>query len=112
MLVPIAEFDLKDEHDLYNKIKTIEWEKYLSVKETLAINCTLSTNLFNHSRYIEQKTKDAIVDKFREKYNERPSVDIMNPDLRIQIYIKNNVCVALATHFISVVIEIKRILHQ
>lgn len=95
VLVPIAEFEVKDEHDLYNKIKTIEWEKYLSVKETLAINCTLSTNLFNHSRYIEQKTKDAIVDKFREKYNERPSVDIMNPDLRIQIYIKNNVCVVM-----------------
>lgn len=95
VLVPIAEFEVTDEHDLYAKIKNIDWEKYLSLKETLAINCTLSTDIFNHSRYIEQKTKDAIVDKFREKYNERPSVDIVNPDLRIQIYIKNNVCVVM-----------------
>ncbi len=95
VLVPIAEFEVTDEHDLYAKIKNIDWEKYLSLKETLAINCTLSTDIFNHSRYIEQKTIDAIVDKFREKYNERPSVDIVNPDLRIQIYIKNNICVVM-----------------
>ncbi|WP_375560742.1 class I SAM-dependent RNA methyltransferase [Bernardetia sp. OM2101] len=95
VLVPIAEFEVKDEHDLYDKIKNIDWEKYLSITETLAINCTLSTNIFTHSRYIEQKTKDAIVDKFREKYDKRPSVDIMDPDLRIQLYIKNNVCMVM-----------------
>ncbi|WP_338791881.1 THUMP domain-containing protein [Bernardetia sp. MNP-M8] len=95
VLVPIAEFEVKDEHDLYDKVKNIDWEKYLSIEETLAINCTLSTNIFTHSRYIEQKTKDAIVDKFREKYDKRPSVDIMNPDLRIQVYIKNNVCMVM-----------------
>ncbi|WP_338764940.1 THUMP domain-containing protein [Bernardetia sp. ABR2-2B] len=95
VLVPIAEFEVKDEHDLYEKVKNIDWEKYLSVKETLAINCTLSTNIFTHSRYIEQKTKDAIVDKFREKYDKRPSVDILDPDLRIQLYIKNNVCTVM-----------------
>ena len=95
VLVPIAEFEVKDEHDLYEKIKNIEWENYLSVKETLAINCTLSTNVFTHSRYIEQKTKDAIVDKFREKYDKRPSVDILNPNLRIQLYIKDNLCMVM-----------------
>ncbi len=95
VLVPIAEFEVKDEHDLYDKIKNIDWEKYLSVEETLAINCTLSTNIFTHSRYIEQKTKDAIVDKFREKYDKRPSVDIIDPDLRIQLYVKNNVCMVM-----------------
>jgi putative N6-adenine-specific DNA methylase len=95
VLVPIAEFEVKDEHDLYDKIKNIDWEKYLSVEETLAINCTLSTNVFTHSRYIEQKTKDAIVDKFRDKYDKRPSVDIINPDLRIQLYIKNNLCMVM-----------------
>ncbi|WP_291727905.1 THUMP domain-containing class I SAM-dependent RNA methyltransferase [Bernardetia sp.] len=92
VLVPITEFKVKDENDLYEKIQTIDWEKYLSIKETLAINCTLSTNLFTHSRYIEQKAKDAIVDKFREKYRRRPSVDILDPDLRIQLYIKDDIC--------------------
>ncbi len=95
VLIPIAEFRVKDEHELYDKIKEIEWEKYLSVEETLAINCTLSTNIFTHSRYIEQKTKDAIVDKFREKYDKRPSVDILDPDLRIQLYIKDNLCMVM-----------------
>lgn len=95
VLVPIEEFRVKNEDDLYEKIKNIDWEKYLSIKETLAINCTLSTNLFTHSRYIEQKTKDAIVDKFREKYKKRPSVDILDPDLRIQLYIKDDICTVM-----------------
>ncbi|HLG04405.1 MAG TPA: methyltransferase, partial [Bacteroidia bacterium] len=49
--------------------------------------CTLNTDIFNHSYYIAQKTKDAIVDQFRKKYNRRPSVDTELPTLRINIHI-------------------------
>jgi putative N6-adenine-specific DNA methylase len=48
--------------------------------------------LFNHSQYISQKAKDAIVDQFRDKHDKRPSVDFDNPTLRIHIHIFNNVC--------------------
>ncbi|MFN8277053.1 MAG: THUMP domain-containing protein [Chitinophagales bacterium] len=87
ILVPIHEFEVEDEHDFYRKIKDINWEQYLFVDDTLAIDTVLNTSLFNHSQYISQKAKDAIVDQFREKRGKRPSVDLDRPTVRLHIHI-------------------------
>ncbi|MCZ2139872.1 MAG: THUMP domain-containing protein [Bacteroidia bacterium] len=90
ILVPFTSFTVRNEKDLYEEIRRMEWENYLDVDGTLAVNTTLSTNLFNHSQYISQKVKDAIVDRFRDKFGRRPSVDIANPHLSINIHIAKN----------------------
>jgi len=92
VLVTIAEFELTDEQSLYDAIKKIDWEQYMSVDETLAIDCVLNTRLFTHSQYISQKTKDAIADQFREKHGKRPSVNLENPTLRLNIHVYDNKC--------------------
>lgn len=90
ILVPFTSFSVRGERDLYEEIRRIEWEKHLDVDGTLAINTSLSTDLFNHSQYISQKVKDAIVDRFRDKFGRRPSVDTENPHLSIAIHIVRN----------------------
>src|SRR6185436_8911219 len=40
-----------------------------------------------HSLYVALKTKDAIVDQFRDKTGQRPSVDLEKPSLRIHVHI-------------------------
>ncbi len=92
VLTPIQSFQVKHERDLYNAIKLIPWEEYLDVDGTLAINCSLHSSLFNHSQFLEQKTKDAIVDRFREKYGRRPSVDLQKPSLRVNLFISQENC--------------------
>ena len=92
ILVPIHQFEVTGEASLYDRIKEIDWEQYMDVDDTLAIDCTLNTHLFNHSQYISQKTKDAIADRFREKYNKRPSVSLDKPTVRIQIHVYNTTC--------------------
>ncbi len=92
ILVPINQFEVSNEDTLYEGIKAINWEDYMDVDDTLAIDCTLNTHLFNHSQYISQKAKDTIADQFREKHNKRPSVDLDKPTLRIQIHIYNTTC--------------------
>ena len=92
ILIPIAKFEVQDEQNLYNEIQNIDWEKYMGVDDTLAIDCVLNTPIFTHSQYISQKTKDAIVDQFRDKHGRRPSVDLEKPTLRLHIHIFNNVC--------------------
>jgi putative N6-adenine-specific DNA methylase len=64
----------------------------MSVTDTLSIDAGVSTSAINHSKYAALKTKDAIVDQFREKYNERPSVDVLHPTLRINIRIARDIC--------------------
>lgn len=92
ILVPIHSFEVKDEEDLYQQIKAMAWEEHLGVWDTLAVNCSLNSDVFSHSLFIEQKTKDAIVDRFREKEGRRPSVDLDKPTLRIHLFIQKNTC--------------------
>ena len=90
ILVPFTSFTVRNERDLYEEIRRLDWEKYLDVDGTLAIHTSLSTDLFNHSQYISQKVKDAIVDRYRDKFGRRPSVDTVNPHLSIAIHIVRN----------------------
>ncbi|MCU0390430.1 MAG: THUMP domain-containing protein [Thermoflexibacter sp.] len=93
VLVPIHSFTVKNEYDLYQRIKEMEWENYMNVSDTLAINCSLNSTLFGHSQYLEQKTKDAIVDRFRERLGKRPSVDTEFPTLRINLFVNQENCI-------------------
>ncbi len=96
VLVPIYSFSADNEHELYTKMKEYEWEELLSADDTLAINATVNSDEFNHSLYVSQKTKDAICDRFVEKYEIRPNVDLDRPTLRIYVHIfRNQVNVSL-----------------
>ena len=92
ILKPIKKFKINNENDLYDKIKNISWEDYLDPKGTLAVGSTLNGGIFTHSQYISLKTKDAIVDRFRDKYGIRPDVDLRHPNLKINIHIDINLC--------------------
>jgi putative N6-adenine-specific DNA methylase len=92
VLVPVESFRVTDEKSFYDSVKKIDWEKYMDVSDTLAIDTVLNSELFTHSQYLSQKAKDAIVDQFREKYAERPNVDLDNPTLRLHFHIYNDTC--------------------
>lgn len=92
ILKPIDSFIVANETDLYNKIKRLPWENYLSETGSLAVDSMVHSTVFKHSQYIALKTKDAIVDRFREKTKSRPNVDLKYPDLRINIHIDRERC--------------------
>jgi len=92
IIKPIQSFSVKDEKDLYRKIYRMDWAAQLTVDDTIAIDATVHSDNFTHSLYVSQKTKDAIVDKFRETDGKRPDVDVKHPDLRINIHIHQNTC--------------------
>ncbi len=92
ILKPIASFKAKDENELYNQLLKIEWWNYMDVDQTLAINAVVNNSVINHSKFAALKSKDAVVDAFRNKYGRRPDVDVDNPDLRINIHIYKEDC--------------------
>lgn len=96
VLVPIYSFTAENEHELYDKMKEYEWEELMNTDDTLAINATVNSDEFDHSLYVSQKTKDAICDRFVDKFNVRPNVDLDRPTLRIYVHIfRNQVNVSL-----------------
>lgn len=92
ILVPIHSFPVRSEHDLYQAIKRMPWEDHLDPSRTLAIQCALSSDRFNHSQFLALKAKDAIADRFRERTGQRPSVDLDDPDLRIHLHVHGDQC--------------------
>ena len=92
ILKPISVFNIFTEEDLYKKIYEMPWEQYMNVNGTLAVNATVFSDVFTHSQYIALKTKDAIVDRFRDREGVRPNVDLDHPSLRINIHIDRNIC--------------------
>ncbi|AOR29678.1 DNA methylase [Formosa sp. Hel1_33_131] len=92
ILKPIAKFKVINENDLYNKVNAIPWENYLKSDGSLAVGATLNGDTFTHSQYVSLKTKDAIVDRFRDQTGERPNVDLRFPDLKIDIHIDRHFC--------------------
>jgi len=89
ILVSIGRFTIHNEDELYRAAKSIKWEEYLSKDETLAVDATVHSDYFNHSKFVAYKTKDAIVDRFREKFGARPDVDLDNPKLRVNVHIRD-----------------------
>ena len=98
ILKPIYYFKATNDQNLYKGIQGIDWSKYIGDIQTFVIDTTIHSDNFKHSQFVSQKAKDAIVDQFREKTGQRPSVDKDFPDLRINIHIdRDQVSVALDT---------------
>ena len=98
ILKPIYYFKATNDQNLYKGIQGIDWSKYINESQTFVIDTTIHSDNFKHSQFVSQKAKDAIVDQFREKTGQRPSVDKDFPDVRINIHIdRDQVSVALDT---------------
>jgi putative N6-adenine-specific DNA methylase len=97
ILKPMFTFSAKNENDLYKKVKHIKWDDYISLNDTFLIDTTIShSNFFNHTKYVSQKIKDAIVDQFRDKYGRRPSVNKYTPKIRINTHIsESNITISM-----------------
>ncbi|MGI8893071.1 MAG: THUMP domain-containing class I SAM-dependent RNA methyltransferase [Bacteroidia bacterium] len=92
ILVPVKTFPCENENMLYAGVGSLPWSKFMTVDGTLAVDgVTIDSNI-DHSYYAALKTKDAIVDQFRNKVGKRPDVDVANPDLRVNVHISKDVC--------------------
>jgi len=87
ILLPVHTFDATNEQEYYDGIMAMDWSQWITETNTIAVDCTLSTDVFHHTFFMAQKCKDAIADQFRNKTGTRPSVDKDQPDLRINIHI-------------------------
>lgn len=92
VLMPILSFKADDADEIYTQVKKINWEKYMNLSTSFAIDTTVFSDKFRHSKFVAYRVKDAIADFFAEKYGKRPSVSIDNPKLIINIHVAQNQC--------------------
>ncbi|MEI6020757.1 MAG: THUMP domain-containing protein, partial [Bacteroidota bacterium] len=90
VIVPITKFIANNEQELYDQIKSIAWEEFISNTDTLMVEGVTNSEIFTHSLFVSQKVKDGIVDRFRDKTGKRPDVDLIRPIFKLYVHIYKN----------------------
>ncbi|MDN7142876.1 bifunctional 23S rRNA (guanine(2069)-N(7))-methyltransferase RlmK/23S rRNA (guanine(2445)-N(2))-methyltransferase RlmL [Pseudomonas sp. JQ170] len=85
VLLVLKRFNMKNADDLYDGIHEVEWQDHLEPSGSLAVEFSGHGSGIDNTHFGALKVKDAIVDKLRTRDGERPSVDKLNPDLRVHL---------------------------
>lgn len=92
ILKPIHVAKVFNDKSLYDEIQKIDWSQYMNEHQSFVVDVTLYSEVFNQSMFVALKTKDAIVDQFRDATGKRPNIDKDFPDLRVHIHIDRDQC--------------------
>ncbi len=92
VLVLLAEFPAVTPDDLYEGVAAVPWPDLFSVRRTIAVDATARGSGIAHSHFAAQKTKDAVVDRFRAAVGTRPDVDPGSADVRINVRLVRDEC--------------------
>ena len=90
ILKPIFKFSASDPDELYDAVRELEWEKFLSPDSTFAIDSTVNSSEFSHSKYVTYRVKDGIADHFSDRYGRRPSIRLNGADVILDVHISDN----------------------
>ncbi len=82
----IDEFPVSNADELYAGLRRTDWSAHMDVGGTLAVDFAGAVPGITHTQFGAQRSKDAVVDQFRERSGERPSVDRQSPDLRLNVH--------------------------
>lgn len=88
VLLSIGEFRASDPEELYEGIGALAWEDHMPASGTLAVDVVASRSPISHTGYATLKVKDAIVDRLRERFGVRPSIDTVAPDVRVNVALR------------------------
>src|SRR5947207_251666 len=90
VLKPILEATVTSPEELYDAVRTLDWSQYMTPEHTLAVDCNVRDSQITHSKYAALTTKDAICDQFLDRCGRRPSVDVEEPMVGLNLHIYRN----------------------
>lgn len=90
VLMEVGRGDASDADALYETAAAVEWEQHFAGKATFAVRGTGGNERLKHTGFIGLRTKDAIVDRMREKAGHRPDVDTKRPTLAVSVHVAND----------------------
>ncbi len=87
----LARFAAANADELYQGVQAIDWQRFLKAEATLAVRATTTASQLEHTQFITQRVKDAIVDQLRDKTGQRPTVDKDDADLWLHVHVARDV---------------------
>src|SRR5690348_4155020 len=87
VLQPVLQTTVTSPEELYDAVRAVDWSQYLTPDHTLAVDSNVRDSRITHSKYAALKTKDAICDQFMDRCGRRPSVDVDEPLVGLNLHI-------------------------
>src|SRR5476651_762597 len=87
ILLPLNEFPVLSDDDLYQGVRGIDWPTIFSVEKSFAVHFSGTNEAIRNSQYGTLRVKDATVDNFTEALQQRPNVAKTQPDIRVQVFL-------------------------
>jgi 23S rRNA (guanine2445-N2)-methyltransferase len=87
ILRPVLEADVTSPDELYEAVQTVDWAAHLTPDHTLAVDCNVRDSHLTHSMYAALQTKDAICDQFVARCGRRPSVNVDEPMVGLNLHV-------------------------
>jgi putative N6-adenine-specific DNA methylase len=87
VLAEVAEGPYRDENDLYELGRSVDWAQWITPRHTLRVDTTAQRSPLKSLNFAALRIKDAVCDALREATGERPSVDTQHPDLALVLHV-------------------------
>lgn len=87
VLWPLIDGPYRDEHDLYDLARRVDWTHWITPAQTLRVDVNAQRSPLRSLNFSALRIKDAVCDVLRDATGERPSVDTHSPDLPIALYL-------------------------
>ena len=85
VLLLLAEENSGNAGQIQQLSKSIPWEEHLDSQDSIRVDFNGHSPAIRHSQYGAQLIKDGVVDRFQERGEPRPNVDLAEPDHRINV---------------------------
>ncbi len=87
VLMQLQHSSYADEEDIYATAKRTPWEKYFDSTFTFRVDLTAQHSPLTSLNFATLRIKDAVCDRLRACYGDRPSVQTTAPDIRIYAHL-------------------------
>ena len=90
ILLPLSQFEVNSQQDLYDAVKKINWFDHFKPDDTFAVSFNAkNSEAIRNSHFGSLVVKDAIVDQMRAKFHKRPNIEMNHPTIRINVYLSS-----------------------
>lgn len=95
VLLRLDRFTCPDADALYEGVAALPWEEHLVRGRTFAVRFTGTSRTLRDTRFSALRVKDAVVDRLRARWGDRPDVDPRDPDVGLLVHLRDG---AAAVH--------------
>lgn len=90
VLLTLETVDASNADTLHEGVLALPWEDFLRANGTFKVNTTGVNKELRNTQFTNMRVKDGVADRFLARFDRRPSIETVNPDLIIDVHISGD----------------------